>query len=390
MGNEKMKHVAWVAVAVVTFVLGVLVGQTGQYMGFENGRLACPEAKVQSPPTTPQATMVPSPPKATPPKAASRTSQSRTKSPKRSTSAAQWKTPVSSRRGVLYVLGTKSPEISFYKERYKSPSYGSRNEAYARECQVSLNTLRATNRRVKAALVTDAGDEFDWLKKQFDVVIHSNSLGKTEWGDKIPAMMLTPFKHTLYLDADTVVCRDVGLIFNYAKTYDLSMGLEPRLIHKENGKDFTGTFSEQSRVNEYNSGLMVYRRTQPMWNLLQAWHAVKRTKVGGDQWHLQILLSQNRVPNLNFGLLPNTFNLRINSKFLPRSLLGEVFVLHARHSHEHLRARNMTNLGLSCAVINRSLEPRVFGLLHGSGTHRVEYLAKLIREDGKRKQQKKL
>lgn len=137
------------------------------------------------------------------------------------------------RDGVLYALGIGSPPVTAYTSRYASDN-NARLISYQTELSRSLTSLRQHSPKLAVALVTDSLDHL-WpnITSMLDFVVAvPRELPRSELGDKLLAMLLSPFKRTLYLDLDTEICLGVEQMFQFVRWensqagYDMAVACE--------------------------------------------------------------------------------------------------------------------------------------------------------------------
>lgn len=160
-----------------------------------------------------------------------------------------------------------------------------------------------------------------------------------EWKNRLIKMSLwdlTPFHETLFLDADTIVAKDISDIWDFL-TSDFSIAIESICKKMVNAK--TGWISEEERVKTlemvgadspcFNSGVFLFRRTKLMQDMFAAWR--REWKGIQDQRALKRAL---HICQISPGILPNSYNFmvdwHISNNFLKR-LKGYMKSYHILH-----------------------------------------------------------
>uniref|UniRef100_A0A7S4MZ01 Nucleotide-diphospho-sugar transferase domain-containing protein n=1 Tax=Guillardia theta TaxID=55529 RepID=A0A7S4MZ01_GUITH len=85
---------------------------------------------------------------------------------------------------------------------------------------------------------------------------------------KISAMLASPFQHTMFLDADTYVCRDVLGAFDLLPRFDLVATEAPILFH-EGHPTGLARFSIPSSYAQFNSAVVLFASNERLTRLLR-------------------------------------------------------------------------------------------------------------------------
>ncbi|SFE49161.1 glycosyltransferase family protein [Roseivivax sediminis] len=124
---------------------------------------------------------------------------------------------------------------------------------------------------------------------------------------KVNLLGQTPFTETLFLDNDTLVRGDLGSLFELLQKYDMA-GAHVALWHRGRHKkpirhDLPDAFPE------INTGVLLYRRSQPALDLFDAWALrFAEGKYGIDQPSFREVLWESDIA---FYVLPPQFNKRV-------------------------------------------------------------------------------
>jgi hypothetical protein len=160
---------------------------------------------------------------------------------------------------------------------------------------------------------------------------------------KLASLTETRFDRTLYLDCDTLILAPLGDLFDVARRFDLAIAHDVRrtsaLIRDSHREALPYAFPQ------FNSGVMLYRRTESMWAFLRDWQRLYREAGRSrDQVSLHDLLWSS---DLRFYVLPPEFNLRrVTELDAWEPLDVRPTILHSHRLLQHLRgdAPQMTGL----------------------------------------------
>ncbi|ABK45475.1 hypothetical protein Mmc1_2984 [Magnetococcus marinus MC-1] len=153
--------------------------------------------------------------------------------------------------------------------------YAATGEAYRQEALNSARSLRPHLQNARVVLFSDAPLEsalFDQV-----VVLEQPSFG---FMDKISAMLQAPGDEVLFLDSDTHVAGSVEGLFSLLRRVDLAAAHAPgRLSHLFEVQDRSCRFGlvlpgVPSSFPEFNTGVILYRKTPAMHALLQQWRQI--------------------------------------------------------------------------------------------------------------------
>jgi hypothetical protein len=154
---------------------------------------------------------------------------------------------------------------------------------------------------------------------------------------KLDCMARTRFGRTLFLDADTLVLGPLGDLFDVASRFDLAMAHDvrraSRLIREGVAERTPYAFPQ------LNSGVVLYRRSEPMLAFLAEWaRRFRETGAARDQTVLKDLLwTDERV---RFYVLPPEFNLRrVTVLDAWEPLDARPTILHSHRLMDHLRGK---------------------------------------------------
>jgi hypothetical protein len=143
-----------------------------------------------------------------------------------------------------------------------------------------------------------------------------------EWGEKMPTLLQTPFKNTIFLDLDTYICKNFipETKDRILKHFELAMASENAVTQPLTEDQFLG------EIHHLNSGVMMYKKTRCVWENLVNTYFMHRH--GGDQYYLS--LQQLTRNSCHWTQLPAEFNLRLNRDDRIALLTNEVRIVHGR------------------------------------------------------------
>jgi hypothetical protein len=154
----------------------------------------------------------------------------------------------------------------------------------------------------------------DWGNYDFDFG-HSpypfTSVGKIEnphRRSKLDYLSKTPFEQTLYLDTDTSLNEDIRDMFRVLERFDIAL----THAHKRNTPERLRTWNLElpQAFPQYNSGVMLYRRTPAVIQFLEEWrdhYYQNLDHIRQDQMTLRELLW---LSDLRMTTLPPEYNVR--------------------------------------------------------------------------------
>jgi hypothetical protein len=151
---------------------------------------------------------------------------------------------------------------------------------------------------------------------------------------KLASLPGTRFDRTLYLDCDTLILAPLGDLFDVLKRFELAIAHDVRrtsaLIRESHRETVPYAFPQ------FNAGVMLYRRSEPMWAFLRDWQ--QRYRAAGrsrDQVSLHDLLWAS---DLRFYVLPPEFNLRrVTVLDAWEPLDARPTILHSHRLLQHMR-----------------------------------------------------
>jgi hypothetical protein len=123
---------------------------------------------------------------------------------------------------------------------------------------------------------------------------------------KIDYLPRTPFERTLYLDADTRVVHPVEDVFRLLDRFDIAMAHAPRRNSRETRE--TWRVDLPDAFPQVNSGVIAFRRTPDVLDLLQDWSEAYRE--GGFKKDQVTLREVLWLSDLRLAILPPEYNIK--------------------------------------------------------------------------------
>ena len=167
-------------------------------------------------------------------------------------------------------------------------------ETYRNEARRSIASLRRTSPGLAAAVVTDT--EWDCEPRPDLFILRPSVQG---FASKPAYIRETPFDATLFVDTDTVFARDAKSIFGLLRHYDIGATFEGPQLNEPDGLELH---------TQCSSGVILYLKTQQVWNVFDKWQERHRAASCGqegaltndrrglnDQRYLAIAIARSRV-----------------------------------------------------------------------------------------------
>lgn len=140
---------------------------------------------------------------------------------------------------------------------------------YARECVQAVQSLVRWEPALRITVYTSHAELFSG----YDVDVRSLPGAQGGFGDKIAAMVDSPYENTLFLDADTVILEAVSGLFPLLSGFDLAVALECYAPDR--------TVELPQAFPEFNTGVILFRRSRATAAFLQAWRKAYRRQMEG-------------------------------------------------------------------------------------------------------------
>ncbi len=174
---------------------------------------------------------------------------------------------------------------------------------FVTECLQSLRSLRRFAPDLDVTVFTDLPENLAEFSRDPRLHIQAMSDARRNFADKTAALQMSPYERTLFLDADTTICRDPAEVFQILNQFDIAATMEtyqPRPLP-----------GVPEAFPEFNAGAILYRRTPAMEQFLRDWdarydaHKKLPEPIKGEQPAFREVLYRS---SLRFAPLPVVFN----------------------------------------------------------------------------------
>lgn len=229
---------------------------------------------------------------------------------------------------------------------------------YLDEAVTSARSVRGRMPDLPLALITDRTPP----ENLFDMVLPPED-GLGFKAQKMAALKRSPFEKTLYLDTDTFMAAPVPELFDALDDYDMAMALSVLQRLKDGYRGIPDC------APVWNSGVIAYRRSEPVLNLFDRWLALHGDDNGQDQPPLRQAMYESALRCLP---LTNSYNYKLE---FPQPLARNMKILHGRHPQLDTLARSLRaergvvpvlpvfSLHRARIIGKKTLRPRVSELL---------------------------
>lgn len=200
------------------------------------------------------------------------------------------------------------------RDNSKGILYIATGQKYIDEVIPAAQSCKATN-NYPMALITDS-DNYDLPDNLFDIII----VKQAAYGyiDKL-LIKYSPFKKTIFLDTDTLVCDKLDDLFRILDFREFA-------IHQaDEGYEFDMP-EVSNAMPEFNTGVIAYCLTSNVLKLIDDWkNSFERDKgIITDQFHLRKTLYESEV---KFAIFSSAYNFII---YYPNFVIQPVKILHGR------------------------------------------------------------
>lgn len=175
--------------------------------------------------------------------------------------------------------------------------YLAKGQTFVAEVERSARRTAAVMPEYPIALVADREPDAGC----FDTVIIDES--PFEKRDKPRALQKTPFRHTIYLDSDTYLGERIDALFEILEAFEFCLRRDREQAHVPEGSPIPDAFPE------FNAGVIAYRSTERVRDMLEAWERRCRPGEEFDQRSLRAALYHSDV---RFTPIPNRYNCQYN------------------------------------------------------------------------------
>ena len=215
---------------------------------------------------------------------------------------------------------------------------------FVAECIRSVRSLRRHAPQLLVTIFTDLPEEFGEFAADPHLTRTVLEGARRSFADKTLALQRSPYEQTLFLDADTVVCRDPEEVFGLLEKFDIAAALESYQPRPLDGV--------AEAFPEFNAGVILFRRSPAMEDFLRGWHSCYEehlklpAPIKGEQPAFREVLYHSA---LRFAPLPVAYNFHAEHPvILPAGAVVAIF--HGRRSAAKL----------PCDLLKRFNESRVF------------------------------
>lgn len=173
---------------------------------------------------------------------------------------------------------------------------------YVKGAALSARSVRETCGNLQTFLFADS-DSIATFRDGFDQVSVIDSPHRRS---KLDYLGRSPFKYTLYLDADTRVLSDVSEIFQLLERFDLAAAHVPRRNHSQTRGVWRTPLPDS--FPQLNGGVLLYKSTPAVGCFLERWRtAYHQAGIKKDQVTFRELLWES---DLRLAVLPPEYNLK--------------------------------------------------------------------------------
>ena len=177
--------------------------------------------------------------------------------------------------------------------------YFAKGETFIEEATLSARQVRRVMPEVPIAIVADREPDADCFD---DVLLDTSAFAKR---NKPQAMRRTPYERTIYLDTDTYVQEPIDELFDLLDEFEFAARRNRDESHIPTDRDDDPNAGVSDAFPEFNSGVIPYRSTSAVTDLLEAWERQCLPDHESDQRALRPALYHSSV---RFTALPNRYN----------------------------------------------------------------------------------
>ena len=209
--------------------------------------------------------------------------------------------------------------------------YIATGKKYVQAAIRSARTVRKNSPELGIHLFTDA-QNFDDFKFEGSPIPFT-TVGKIDdphRRSKVDYISRTPFERTLYLDTDTALNADISNMFRVLERFDIAMA---HAQHRNTAGSLGPWRMELPQAfPQYNSGVILYRKTRTVIELLEDWSSnFEESGLRHDQPILRELLW---LSELRIATLPPEYNVRfLKYHYLWSKSEAETKIFHLKQLH---------------------------------------------------------
>jgi hypothetical protein len=223
--------------------------------------------------------------------------------------------------------------------------YFAKGEPFVGEATLSARQVRQVMPEVPIAIVADREPDADCFD---DVLLDTSAFAKR---NKPQAMRRTPYERTIYLDTDTYVQEPIDELFDLLDEFEFAVRRNKSETHVSGVGDTDPNAEVPESFPEFNSGVIPYRKTAAVWDLLREWERLCLPDHRWDQRSLRPALYNSSV---RFTSIPNRYNCLYRNNNV---VSGTVKIFHGPLV---TRERNRVDLQEAREKLNQSTDSRLY------------------------------
>jgi hypothetical protein len=157
-----------------------------------------------------------------------------------------------SRRGIVLLRATNVPIPKPYQK-----AYGEKGKPHDTLIFQLIKSIRKHSSSLPIVAVTNQvpGQELLSVIDGYLLMEYHVSNTTQPWREKIPALLLTPFEETLYLDTDMEVCHDVEPLFDVLQSSEMGLvRTVPQALEK--------TWNKPAFIHDFYGCFLLYQKTE--------------------------------------------------------------------------------------------------------------------------------
>ena len=177
--------------------------------------------------------------------------------------------------------------------------YFAKGDTFIGEATLSARQVRRVMPEVSIAIVADREPDAECFD---EVILDASAFAKR---NKPQAMARTPYDRTIYLDTDTYVQEPIDELFDLLDEFEFAVRRNRDESHIPTDQVNDPNTDVPDAFPEFNSGVIPYRRSPAVTDLLEAWERQCLPNHESDQRALRPALYHSSVA---FTALPNRYN----------------------------------------------------------------------------------
>ncbi|PSP72909.1 hypothetical protein BRC86_11250 [Halobacteriales archaeon QS_3_64_16] len=177
--------------------------------------------------------------------------------------------------------------------------YFAKGKTFVEEAVLSAQQVANVMPEVPITIVTDREPDAECFE---EVLFDTSEFAKR---NKPQAMRRTPYDRTIYLDTDTYVDEPIDELFDLLEAFELGLRRNKSAMHVSEVGNVDPNAEVPEAFPEFNSGVIPYRKTAAVWDLLREWERLCLPDHGWDQRSLRPALYDSSV---RFTSIPNRYN----------------------------------------------------------------------------------